>query len=278
METVPTVADATELSVGNTFHAVKLDESKTVDPDQHWYNAATGEALDGSKVESLISDAKDISWEDLVTANADEASLEAWQLDEEQAVALTVTDGDTTAVILLGAADESSHYYARLPGSSMVYPVNSGDVSGLLTASAEEMWIKDILPMPYDQLAEATFTTEKGTYSLVKPLTETAEETTQTDAEEESKTEESVSEDADEAEKSLWEMVTALKATARLDQEPTGDRVLRIYAVNVSGIETTVTITEYSTEDYLAVVDEGTPLQVSADQIDSLVRTIRTRQ
>lgn len=278
METIPNVADVTELSVGDAFHAVKLDESKTIAPDQLWYDAAKGDALDGSKLESLISDAKDISWEDLVTVNADEASLKAWQLDEEEAVAITLTGGDTTAAILLGAADESSHYYARLPGSSMVYIVNSGDVSSLLTASAEDMWIQEILPMPYDQLVEATFTTEKGTYRLVKPLTETMNETDQTDTEDDSETEESASMGTDEADQSLWEIVTGLKATAKVDLDQTGDQVLQIHAVSVSGLETTVTFYEYSAEDYLAVVDGGTPLQVSADTIDSLVRTIRTRQ
>lgn len=281
METVPTVAEVMEMSVGDSFHAVKLSESKTVDPDQLWYDAQTDQPLDGSKIETLISDAGSISWEDLVTANADEASLKEWKLDDEQAVTVTLTGGDATAVILLGEMDESSHYYARLPGSSMVYTVDSGDVSSLMTASAEDMWIKAILPMPYEQLAEATFTTEKGEYRLVKSAAEATEDTASPEAEEtapEGTAEASEASETDEADKVLWQMVTALKADGTSETEQTGDQILRIHAVSVSGMETTVVICEYSAESYLAVVDGGTPLLVPADDIDSLVRAVRTRQ
>ena len=281
METVPTVAEVTALSVGESFHAVRLSESKTVDPDQLWYDAQTERPLNSSKVESLISDAGGISWEDLVTANADEASLKEWQLDDEQAVAITLTGGDATATILLGAMDESSHYYARLPGSTMVYTVDSENVSSLLTASAEDMRIEAILPMPYEQLAEATFTTEKGEYRLVKPAAESREEVASPEDEEtatEDTGEASETSETDEADQALWQMVTALKADGTPETGPTGDQILRIHAVSVSGMETTVVICESSAEFYLAVVDGGTPLLVPADDIDALVRTVRTRQ
>ena len=281
METVPTVTVVTELSVGESFHAIRLSESRTVDPNQFWYDAQTEQPLDSSKVESLISDAGGISWADLVTANADEASLKEWQLDDEQAVTVTLTGEDAAATIFLGAMDESSHYYTRLPNSVMVYTVASEDVSELLTASAEKMRIETILPMPYEQLAEAAFTTEKGEYRLVKPEAEAAEETDSPEDEETASADsEEASEDSetDEADQALWQMVTALKAEGTSETGPTGDQILRIHAVSVSGMETTVVICEYSAESYLAVVDGGTPLLVPADEIDSLVRAVRTRQ
>jgi len=281
METVPTVAEVTELSVGESFHAVRLSESKTVDPDQLWYDAQTGQPLDGSKVETLISDAGGISWANLVTANADEASLKEWQLDDEQAVTVTLTGEDAAATILLGSMDESSHYYARLPNSVMVYTVASEDVSDLLTASAEDMRIEAILPLPYEQLAEAAFTTEKGEYRLVKPAAEATEETASPEDEETATTDTSEASEASEtgeADQALWQMVTALKADGESETEQTGDQILRIHAVSVSGMETTVVICEYSVESYLAVVDGGTLLLVPADEIDALVRAVRTRQ
>ena len=281
METIPTVAEVVALSVGESFHAVKLSESKTVDPDQLWYDAQTEQPLDGSKIETLISDAGGISWEDLVTANADEASLKAWQLDDGQAVTVTLTGEGAAAAILLGAMDENSHYYARLPGSTMVYTVDSEDVSSLLTASAEDMRIETILPMPYEQLAEATFTTEKGEYRLVKPAAESREEAASPEYEETASAdtgETSEASETDEADQALWQMVTALKADGTAETEQSGDQILRIHAFSVSGMETTVIICEYSAEFYLAVVDGGTPILVPADDIDSLVRAVRTRQ
>ena len=281
METIPTVAEVMEMSVGDSFHAVKLSESKTVDPDQLWYDAQTEQPLDGSKIETLISDAGGISWEDLVTANADEASLKAWQLDDGQAVTVTLTGEDAAVTILLGAMDENSHYYARLPNSFMVYTIAGEDVSGLLTASAEDMRIKAILPMPYEQLAEAAFTTEKGEYRLVKPAAEATEETASPEDEEtapEDTAEVSEVSETDEADKVLWQMVTALEAAGTPEKEQAGDQILRIHADSVTGMETTVVICEYSAEFYLAVVDGGTPILVPADDIDSLVRTVRTRQ
>lgn len=281
METIPAVADVAEMSVGDSFHAVKLSESKTVDPDQLWYEAQTEQPLDGSKVETLVSDASSISWEELVTANADEASLKEWRLDDEQAVTVTLTGGDAAATILLGTMDENSHYYARLPSSSMVYTVASEEVSGLLTASAEDMRIKALLPMPYEQLAEAVFTTEKGEYRIVKPVAEATGEAASPENEEtapESTAEATEASETGESEESLWQVVTALEADGTPEAEQTGDQILRIHAVSVSGMETTVVICEYSTESYLAVVDGGTPLLVPADDIDSLVRAVRTRQ
>ncbi|MBQ9289247.1 MAG: DUF4340 domain-containing protein [Clostridia bacterium] len=281
METIPAVADVAEMSVGDSFHAVKLSESKTVDPDQFWYDAQTEQPLDSSKVETLISDAGNISWENLVTANADETSLKEWQLDDEQAVTVKLVGEDGAATILLGIIDENSHYYARLPDSFMVYTVASEDVSGLLTASAEDMRIKAILPMPYEQLAEATFTIEKGEYRLVKPAAEATEETDSPEDEEtmpDGTAEASEASETDKAEETLWQMVSALEADGTPETEQTGDQILRIHAVSVSGMETTVVICEYSADSYQAVVDGGAPLLVPADDIDSLVRAVRTRQ
>ena len=186
MEAVPAVAEAVRLTVGQTFDALKKETSTTIDPDQLWYDAATDVPLDGTRVESLISAAQGIAWVKLVTAAADAESLSAWQLDEDQAVKVTLTAADgEAAVILFGSTDENGDYYARLPDSAMVYTVEAGDVSSLITASAADMGIQSILPLPYDQLAEAAFTTEKGTYHLTKAAaTGPADHAVETSAEE----------------------------------------------------------------------------------------------
>ncbi|MBR5109603.1 MAG: DUF4340 domain-containing protein [Clostridia bacterium] len=259
MESIPSVAEAVRLTVSGVLDAVKEAESKTVDPEQRWYDAATDEPLDGTQIESLVNSAVGIAWNELVSASATDEELVGWHLDEASATKLAVTGSDgSSLVLLIGAQHDSGGYYARLPESVMVYTVESSAVGSLLSASKDSMWIKAVLPLPYGSLASAELITEKGSYQLKKPAEETAEETD------------------DAALKNLWAQVAGLKATERLDTEKTGDQVLSIHAVSTSGKESTVIFSEYSAESYQAVVDGGTPLLVSANDIDAIIRTVRT--
>lgn len=274
METIPSISEVTKLAIGNSFNAEKQETSITIDPDQLWYDVNTEEPLDESQVESLIAAAQEIAWDELAAANADAGELSEWQLDDEHAVVITLSGDEESLSLLIGAQDESGDYYARLPDSSMVYTVDSDCIDNLLSASAESMWIKTVLPLPYEQLSTAAFATEKGNYQLVKSTDESTGEADTANAE--STVDATEASETDEAQKNLWQMVTKLNATEKLNVELTGDQVLRIDAVNTSGIETNVIFYEYSAESYLAVVDGGTPLLVPADDIDALVRTVRT--
>ena len=272
-EAIPSVSDASRLSVGSAFDAVRKETSITVDPDQLWYDTHTNAPLDGSQIDTLISEVKEIAWDDLVTANADEDMLAQWQLNEESAVAVTLSGGDESLKILLGAQNEDGDYYARLPDSAMVYTVESSGIAGLLSTSAEEMQIMTILPMPYDQLASAEFVTEKGTWQLTKPAeidTESTEDSAVSEAGE--------TVDPNEELKNQWKMVTTLKATGRPDVERTGDQVLSIRAVNTAGLETTVIFSEYSADSYQVSVDGNEMFLISADDVDALVRMVRAMQ
>ena len=197
----------------------KEEASITVDPDQLWYDTHTNAPLDGSQIDTLISEVKEITWDELVTANADEDMLAQWQLNEESAVAVTLSGGDESLKILLGAQNEDGNYYARLPDSAMVYTVESSGIAGLLSASAEEMRIMTILPMPYDQLASAEFITEKGTWQLTKPAEKDPESTEEAKAADATETADAAetgeTAEYDEEIKNLWKKVTALKATGR---------------------------------------------------------------
>lgn len=270
METIPSVSEVERLSVGSTLDVSMRETSATVDPDQLWYETGTDTPLDGDQIETLIADAQAIAWDDLATANADAESLSEWQLDDEQAVTITLSGGEESASIMIGAQNEDGNYYARLPDSSMAYTVTGDAVDSLLNASAENLWIKTVLPLPYAQLASATLSTEKGEYQITKPAEDAAEQT------EAAETEEAEEDEAVNADENLWQMVTELTATGRLNAEPAGDQMLRIDAASTSGVETSVVFYEYSAESYLAVVDGGTPLMVPADDIDALVRTVRT--
>ena len=74
----------------------------------------------------------------------------------------------------------------------------------------------------------------------------------------------------------LWTMVTGLQATERMDTEPIGDQILSIHAVNTNEMETTLVITEYDVNNYLAVIDDGITVTVPADKVDQIIRTVRS--
>ena len=123
--------------------------------------------------------------------------------------------------------------------------------------------------MSYDALAYAEFETGKGSFRLDNTAEEAnaAEEGT-----------EAGDGSAEDGKKKLWEQAAALKAAGTPEKAVSGDQILRIHAVSVSGRETEVIITEYSAENYLASVDGGTPVLVAADETDALVRAVRAMQ
>ena len=174
--------------------------------------------------------------------------------------------------------DENGNYYARLPGSSMVYTVNGGSVNSLMSASAADMAVTSILPMPYEQLADAVFTTEKGSWQLEKPAADSLQAEEAENAGSETGAGSAAESGTDTTAEDLWKLVTAVKAVGTPETEKEGDPVLSVRAVNTAGVETTVIFSEYSAEFYQAAVDGGSPLLVPADDIDALVRTIRTMQ
>ncbi len=267
MEEIPTISEASSITVGTTFAAVKKSESITVNPDQLWYDAATDAPLTASKVEALVSAAKAIAWDELVTAVATEDELTGYQLDEANATIITMTgDEDASMTLLIGGEDGAGNRYARLPGSSMVYTVEADDVSSLLSANSDDMWISALVPLPWSALKTATLETGKGTYTIVKAAEET--EATATDTEETT--------DDSEADETLWNKVTALTATDRLSEATDGDTVLTITAQDDAGRTITVVIREYSADSYQAQVDGEKTLLISADTIDTLVRTIKS--
>ena len=283
MEEIPTVENPTRLKLGSSLNLKKANESRTVDPDQLWYDAETDEPVNGDEVESLISTISAIAWDELVSANADSASLESWMLNEEKAYTVTLTEsGGISRTILLGASLEDSHYYARLPDSSMVYTVKSDDVVSLLNVTKDDLRISAILPMPYDMLDYAEFTTGKGTYRLQRQnQTQEVSENNENETEDDSESEEPVTageSETETAQKALWNRITSLKAGTYPDITPDSEQVLSIHAFSQDGKESIVLFYEYNADSYLAVTDDGIPKTVPADEIDAIIREIRSLQ
>ena len=224
-----------------------------------------------------------IAWDELVSANADAESLENWMLNEEKAYAVTLTGpGGTGSTILLGASREDSHYYARLPESSMVYTVKSDDVLSLLNVSKDDLRITAILPMPYDALDYAEFTTGKGSYRLQRQgRAQQASENNESGTEDGSRSGETGTDEESEAEKAqkaLWNQIVSLKAGSFPDIVPDGEQMFSIHAFSMDGKESAVRFYEYDADSYLAVTDDGIPKTVPADEIDAIIREIRSLQ
>ncbi len=286
MEDIPTVAEVKEISIGNSFHAVRFTESLTVNPDQLWYDAETNKPLENSAIETWISQVKTISWNGWVAVNPDETTLQDWRLDDVQAISVTLKGNDegNKTSILFGAQNENGDYYARLPDSSMVYTVSGEKAGSLLSMSSDQLRISTILPLPYDYLRSAALSSQKGIYSFnsfeQEEISDSfSEEETETDFD----AEKDLSEDPDateEAQKELWDKITALESAEEVkdvESYAMGDPVLKIHAVAQNGVEITVAFFEYNADYYLATTDGGEAGLVSADQVDAIVRHVNSK-
>lgn len=257
MEAVPSVADADRITVGSAFEASRQEESSTINASQYWY-AADGRALDGA--EDLVTAFEAIAWDSLVEAVATEEQLAEWKLDDAGAVAVTCYAGEESASILFGAADENGNYYARLPGSSMVYSVAADSVTDLLAASVDHMISLALIETAYAQVQEAVFTLGGASYTLQQPVQEETEET------------EEAAEDPNEA---LWQKVKALTADSHLAEAVSGSEVLAVSVTTQNGASARFVFSEYSADSY-TVTDGQRTMLVDAADVDALVRAIKS--
>ncbi len=275
-EDVPSVTDADRITVGTTFDASKRETSSTINEDELWY-AADGRALDG--VDSIVSSFTNLSWAAVAEPVATDDQLTEYGLDDANAIAITVYAGEESATILFGATNDSGYYYARLPGSTMVYTVSSSTATKLLNASADSLLSLAIIETEYDNVQEATFTAGELTYSFsakAEDGEETADESAETaDAEEATKTDEVIEEE--DPNETLWDLVTAVTASSLRSEAATGDTVLTITITTRNGVSATFTFAEYSADNYTATDGERT-LIVEADKVDKLIRTLKSMQ
>ena len=272
-EEVPSVTDADRITVGTTFDASKHETSSTINEDELWY-AADGRALDG--VDSIVSSFTNLSWAAVAEPVATDDQLTEYGLDDANATAVTVYAGEESATVLFGTTNDSGYYYARLPGSTMVYTVSSSTATKLLNASADSLLSLAMIETEYDNVQEATFTAGELTYSFTakaEEAEETIDESAET-ADDEESTEETEEDDPNET---LWDLVTAVTASSLRSEAATGDTVLTISVTTKNGVSATFTFAEYSADNYTATDGERT-LIVEADKVDKLIRTLKSMQ
>ena len=162
----------------------------------------------------------------------------------------------------------------------MVYTVSADDLEPLLTANSQTMRNSVLVPLPWTYLASADMATDKGTYTISLPATdeeqgESSDKEDGTDNSEEVKTDDA-SDDAENPAKDLWESIHGLRANEWIDHEDQeSSPLLTIHATSQEGKEITIAFYEHDAETYLATIDERQSALVSAEKIDSILRSVR---
>lgn len=258
LEEIGSVESAASLQVGDELNLACREEGG-FDPDQRWFSA-DGEPVDDAAVDELISCIQALEWQELCAVNATEEQLCTYGLDDAGATLLSLRgDDDAGLDICLGAADDAGDYYARLPGSRMVYTLDGDSVQQILASDMDALWSNAIFTPEYASIQSFSCTTDTAAQTFLH-----AEES---DADDDSA-------DTDPAE-AIWEQIRALRATARSEARPAGEALLTISAVNMDGMEQACSFYACDVDSYLAVVDGERGLLVPADDVDRLIRMLR---
>lgn len=266
MEDMPAAENVTGVSVGE-FKIVYDAESET------WADGATGEVLDTELAQGFADDAVGLTWSDLIKTNATDEQLTEWALDDAQAVKVVLYDGENAVrTLLLGGEDEDGDRYAKLPDSRMVYTIYSGDMSGVLEASAETLWDKTPVKLAAEEITGAAFTWDGGQKTLTAQDMES------------------------ETAQNIAAQLTALKGTARAALETDGAPVLTVSIEGIPGktdgegdetvtatdaeasaktLSQTIEIYAYNVDSYWIEITGGTGMLVDAGDVDKLIRMLR---
>lgn len=268
-EELPAVENVTRLVVGDTLD-VEGTAEKTEDEEAslRWIWKATGEKLDGSEVEALIDEAKNLSWTELKAVNADDEALSGYGLTDEQATAITLYDGETIVWKLLAGAeaDEGGHY-VRLPDSAMVY---TADVASLLEADVGSLYDAALTDLTAEEVSTISVKAGDQLWEYAADIVETAAENS--DASDDTETETAAETPRWEQ---LFEKLSAMKATGRITETPGTTPVLEAQIVTRTGGKETFAFFLYDESSYLMPINETTGYLFSADKVDQLLRVLR---
>ena len=268
-EELPAVENVTRLVVGDTLDVEGTAEKTEGEGSSlRWTWKATGEKLDGSEVEALIDEAKNLSWTELKAVNADDEALSGYGLTDEQATAITLYDGETIVWKLLAGAeaDEGGHY-VRLPDSAMVY---TADVAFLLEADVGSLYDAALTELTAEEVSTISVKAGDQLWEYAADIVETAAENSDANGDTDTET---------AAETPRWEQLfekfSAMKATGRVAETPGTTPVLEAQIVTRTGGKETFVFFLYDESSYLMPINETTGYLFSADKVDQLLRVLR---
>ena len=268
-EELPAVENVTRLVVGDTLDVEGTAEKTEGEGSSlRWIWKATGEKLDGSEVEALIDEAKNLSWTELKAVNADDEALSGYGLTEEQAVAITLYDGETAVwKLLTGAAADEGGRYVRLPDSAMVY---TADVASLLEADVGSLYDAALTELTAEEVSTISVKAGDQLWEYAADIVETAAENSDANGDTDTET---------AAETPRWEQLfeklSAMKATGRVAETPGTTPVLEAQIVTRTGGKETFAFFLYDESSYLMPINETTGYLFSADKADQLLRVLR---
>ena len=274
MESIPEADTVMRVTVGSAVDAIYDEVSAS------WHDAQPGEPLDGTQTRSLVSDVKALSWSALVNASAGDEELSEWGLSDEAAIVVTLYDGDgPVRTLLLGGEDSGGDRYARLPDSRMVYILEGSDADDILTASIDTLWQKQPVTLGYDELIRAEFAFSAG--SVVIEPERSASGTTDGDAagaqEQDGDAQAQTPSGKEQADEALFDRVTALQGTMRVQEQPSGTPVLTVSITGADGKDFALAFYDYDESSYLLPITDSAAMLVPADDVDALIRMLRQR-
>lgn len=267
-EELPAVENVTRLTVGDTLDMEGTAETAEEEASLRWIWKATGEKLDGSEVEALIDEAKNLSWTELKAVNADDEALSGYGLTDEQATAITLYDGETIVwKLLAGAEADEGGRYVRLPDSAMVY---TADVASLLEADVGSLYDAALTDLTAEEVSTISVKAGDQLWEYAADIVETAAENSDANGDTDTET---------AAETPRWEQLfekfSAMKATGRVAETPGTTPVLEAQIVTRTGGKETFAFFLYDESSYLMPINETTGYLFSADKADQLLRILR---
>lgn len=310
LEAIPQPESVTRVVIGADLDATRQESSVTLNPNQHWYDTESGEALQDDLIDALSGNIQEIAWSSLVEVDATGEQLASWNLDGTSATALTLYDGDDAALsMMIGATDDNGDYYAKLADSNMVYNVAADSVEALLEIEPDSLRVTDLVPLDQSDMKEAVFRTSDNTWTVVREEAEVeAEEdstTTESTGDEDSDSSgegeaEDVPDEAIETEEgsdsdepetqvlvtvndqvvesdvldSLWLLVRNITITSHAESEHGNDPLLTLTVINEADIREIFEFYAYDVNSYTVSCSDGRTLQVSADNIDRIIRSL----
>lgn len=273
-ETLSEVGDAVWVSLGDSFSAEYLSESKTIDKEQNWYSTLSGQPLDEEKMQSLISDIMALSLGDLQAYNASDEELSGYALTDEAAVRIHIKDTEGNERILLtGSVNDGADNYVRLENSRMVYALSS-DVTDVLSVNESDMRILKVAPVSFEDIKEISFALDGKSISIERNetiMTATDGETQETTV---SVRRNGVQTDGTQ-EETVWNIVSGINADTYAEEEAEKEEILSVTFTTNSGKTLEIHAYAYDADKYRISLSDGRNLLVSADEIDRLIRHLR---
>lgn len=166
MESIPQMDSITALEIktaGNTLN-ISYAENSSKSYSDHYVWFLNDNALDTELTGRLVSDLANLSWKKCSNFHASDLSI--YGLDTPAATVRAEYDTGSFVLEIGNASGED--YFAKLPGSNMVYVIDGSIGDALLNASYETLMPDDVLALDWSMLRSAQIMLDGETYELVQ--------------------------------------------------------------------------------------------------------------